>query len=534
MRRAGLLALGLMLLGAAPAPAAVSRTEANAIAKRVVRSERTNASRLYTLRNRVPRGAVVTEGGISNRLAKRARRRGDTMRVRLAARPLRRPAWMFWLDQAPGAGFQHPGMIVLVDAVTGRVRRQSISWWPVVDGRRILPPGVRRPPRAAASRPPPPAWSAAVVPGLRNDCIVTIGDRQDPHFVKAMAAVTQMGNRVGVPVAAARTVSELGPKIDELARRNPPCTDVMIYVAGHGWAPPGSDVKMPNGQAVGTSAQPRVTIRSTVAGGANPVVVQEHLELEDLRRVMRARPHLTFKLAVESCFSGRWTLAMAAPNLRITLTSSRAGEVTFLAVTHAQAGRQSGGKMQWDENAPVGTPDGPDDPPPFTKGLTEAIERWSESPEERARGEDLGLALGYAGTHREGDRARTLGWQSGQTDDRTRERPHAGVPPPSQQPIYDVVVTGSYRHIGPGASEVCWDIRTDPPRADAQLTVRTTGPGVAGGAEQSARTDANGFVRVRVPIDAYGEYRSEVEAQGGRPGAGSVLVSEAQGTCPPP
>src|SRR5688500_3652431 len=205
MRRAVVLGCALFLLAATPAPAAVTRAQATKIAKRAVRGDTTNASQIYGFRRPLAKGSVVTEGGIPNRLRRRARVRGNVARARVPARRLRRPAWIYWHDPAPGGGFQRPSTIVLVDAVTRRVRKKAISWWPVVNGRRLLPPGVR-PVRSRAA--PPAAWSAAFVPGLRNDCIVTIGDRTDPYFTKGMAAVTRMGNRIGVPVAAARRVAD--------------------------------------------------------------------------------------------------------------------------------------------------------------------------------------------------------------------------------------------------------------------------------------------------------------------------------------
>ena len=526
---------------AAPTEAAVTRAEAQKVAERSLRKlMRQGDGRLYALPRALRRGSIVTEGGIPQRRVRSARRRGDTLRARVPAHRLRRAAFMFWFDQAPGGGFQKPSIVVLVDRQSGRVvHRRSMSWWPVVNRRRIHTPDPGRP-RAV----PPPAWTAAIVPGLRNDCIVTIGDRTDPYFLKGMAAVTRRGQALGMRVAAARSVRDLGPTIDRLARGNPPCTDVMIYIAAHGWGPLNSDVTMPNGDPIAKSEKARVTIKTTVGGGANPTVVEETLDFDDVKKIIHDRPNLTFKLAVESCFSGRWTLLMAEPNLRITLTSARSSEVTFLAVTHAQAGTQVKGELKWDDSAPVGTPDAPDDPPPFTKGLTEALDQWSESPQERAKGEDLGEALGYAGQHREGDRARTLGWQHGQTDDRTDQRPHAPPPgsqPPAQPPgqvAYEVGVTGTYRHIGPGQSEVCWDVRTVPARPNAQVTIRTTGPGVVNGGSQSARTDAQGFVRVRVAINQFGTYEGGVDvvaADGAaRSGSGSVTVGSQQGTCPAP
>jgi hypothetical protein len=274
-------------------------------------------------------------------------------------------------------------------------------------------------------------------------------------------------------------------------------------------------------------------------------VIEENLDFADVKKIIHDRPHLTFKLVVESCFSGRWTRLMAEPNLRITLTSSRQSEVTFLAVTHAQPGTQVDGTLRWDESKGVqGDPDKPGDPPPFTSGVTEAVDEWSEDPANQ-NGE-LGQALSHAGKNRDGDRARALGWQHGQTDDRTGTRPPgpgcAVQPQPPCQPpgqvAYEVTVDGSYRHIGPGSSEVCWDIRTIPPRPNAEVSVNTSGPGLVSGSHQTVRTNSSGFVRVRVQIDAFGTYTSAVNVVAGdgaaRSGAGSETVGPEAGTCPPP
>jgi len=99
-----------------------------------------------------------------------------------------------------------------------------------------------------------------------------------------------------------------------------------------------------------------------------------------------------------------------------------------------------------------------------------------------------------------------------------------------------VSVKGTYRHIGPGSSEVCWDIRASPPRPNAQVTVSTTGPGVTGGGSQTVRTDASGFVRVRVAIDQTGTYNGATQVVAGdgaaRSTSDNVTVTAAQGTCP--
>jgi hypothetical protein len=263
-------------------------------------------------------------------------------------------------------------------------------------------------------------------------------------------------------------------------------------------------------------------------------VKEEPLTSDDVRRVMERHPSLTFKLVVESCFSGRWTILAAQPNLRIILTSARANEVTFLAVTDPRAGFQKDGVLEL-SGSDLTTADGPDDPPPFTAGLDKALDEWAGDAGERAKGEELGKALGYAGAHRDGDKARTLGWQHGNTVDRTDERPHA--PLPSTVVTFGVSVAGSYRHIGPGQSEACFVVQTSPARPDAEVHVSASGPGVVS-QPAVAHTDASGSVRVRVPIDAYGTYQATATVTAGdggqASGSGSVTVTSAAGTCPAP
>lgn len=525
------VALAVVALGAlAPAASAVTPQQARAVAEQAIAAGPDAVpfephGALFSARRRfrpvveIHRlGRAVKPGALVGQGVERPRR----------GRRVRRRSFLFWGDYAPGAGFVHPSRIVLIDAATGNVAfNRLISWWPELNGKRVFARG-----RGRLARPNvgPVARTAALVPGFRSDCVVTIGDRTDPHFLKGMAAITRMANRTGMTSAGAQRVRDLGPTIDRLANGNPPCKDVMIYIAAHGWAPQNSTVKLPSGDPVARSDEARVTIKSKNRQGQ---VVEEDLDFDDVKRIIHNRPNLSFKLVVESCFSGRWTRMMAEPNLRITLTSSRASEVAFLAVTHAQKGRQVDGTLEWDQNAPVGPADAPDAPPPFTNGVTDAVQEWSDNPANQ-NGE-LGQALGHAGKNRQGDRARALGWQHGQTDDRTDTR---GIGPggSGQSTPFSINISPSYRHIGPGSSETCWGVQTNPARPNAQVTIT-----VSGSSYSVSRTDAtnsSGFVRLRTPINQYGTYNASVNvtAEDGATASGnsSVTVAPAQGTCPAP
>jgi hypothetical protein len=529
MRRVA-VAVAVLALGAlAPAAQAASQSAARKAAERVLlagadivnpqphgfgrAAQRRGFRRvvaIHRMKRALPARAVIGQG-VQRKKNRKAGRR----------------TFLFWGDYAPGAGFVHPSRLALVDARTGKVYRvQDISFWPEVNRKRVFTKG-----RGRFTRPRRPAPRAAVVPGFANDCVVTIGDRTDPYFLKGIAAINRMAQRHGMPVSAARRVRDLGPAIDGLAKRNPPCKDVMIYIGGHGWAPQNSTVKLTNGSPVAMSDKARVTIKAPGGGGQPPI--EENVDLDDIKKLVHDRPNLTFKLAVESCFSGRWTVIMAEPNVRITVTSSLGSEVTFLAVTHAQKGMQVNGQLQFDESASVGTPDAADDPPPFTKGLTEAVDNWASDPANQNK--ELGAALSYSGTHHDGDRARALGWQHGRTDDRTSTRPPgpgSGGPTP-----FTLTVNGSYRHIGPGSSETCWGIQTNPPRPNTVVTITVHGPNNYSQSRTDS-TNSSGFVRLRTPISVTGDYTADVNAtadDGERAsGSGSVTVTAADGTCPPP
>lgn len=43
-------------------------------------------------------------------------------------------AWFFWIDDEPGARFDHPSRFVLVDRKTGELTSVDARWWPVLDG----------------------------------------------------------------------------------------------------------------------------------------------------------------------------------------------------------------------------------------------------------------------------------------------------------------------------------------------------------------------------------------------------------------
>ena len=50
-------------------------------------------------------------------------------------------SWFFWIDDAPGARFSHPGRFVLISQATGEVTIAEHAWWPVLNGQGLWTEG---------------------------------------------------------------------------------------------------------------------------------------------------------------------------------------------------------------------------------------------------------------------------------------------------------------------------------------------------------------------------------------------------------
>jgi len=94
---------------------------------------------------------------------------------------------------------------------------------------------------------------------------------------------------------------------------------------------------------------------------------------------------------------------------------------------------------------------------------------------------------------------------------------------------FTLSTTATYRHIGPGSSEVCVSINTAPAQTGGSYQLSISGPGVVG-STNLAGTLPSGAVVARVPINQFGTYAGSVVV-GSQSATFSVNVTSAQGTC---
>jgi hypothetical protein len=96
----------------------------------------------------------------------------------------------------------------------------------------------------------------------------------------------------------------------------------------------------------------------------------------------------------------------------------------------------------------------------------------------------------------------------------------------------------SYRHIVVGiSSETCAGFSLNPAQSGATWQTTWSGPGIVGSNSRSGTVDASNHVVDRQLINAFGTYNLHLSVVSGgttRTADGSIIVSAAAGSCPPP
>jgi hypothetical protein len=283
-------------------------------------------------------------------LATKQGRLGDELSFRERVRRIGRSAWLFWEDLEPGSDYEHPSRLLPMDAHSGRVlEEQTLYFYPLLDGHvpaflgaetspryavyprpRGRAAGAQAADRAAAIAPlgtfsVPPARAAAGGP-FPGSCIVLIGDRHDPlrggqtqsNFGGDLAAMAAVAKDNGIPAYNATNSENLAGEVSKAIADG--CTDVAIFLAGHGL--PGPGTTMVDGEPVRfTYPQGAVVVNSdplsdmahnttlTPEDDPDPVSVPI-VTASDIAGIVGAHNEVHFKLLVDSCFAGRFEEAV--------------------------------------------------------------------------------------------------------------------------------------------------------------------------------------------------------------------------------
>jgi hypothetical protein len=350
---AALAVATLAALDAAGAQRAQSltRAQADAIALRELRPSSVKGDViLFGLPKPLPAGTVVAPADPP----KGAPGTTKTMRVPL----LKSPAWLYWLDLVPYARFSHPSRFLLVDDATGRVvRRGSTQWYPAVNGRK--PEFLRaaeyesRSSRVFARVPGLPRTTSgvervtaprSVPPGtFANDCLLMVGDFGDDLSANDWPALGGWASSVGIPTYFASsggptselpkgetpTAADVNSNVDALVASGR-CKDILIFLSGHG-------VKAASGPPTVVTGLD-ITSRTNLSTGQVEITERATgVTSADIEAILEEHPETTFKLKVDSCFSGRFLEALlpndgpnpANGNLLVVETSSQASKPSY-------------------------------------------------------------------------------------------------------------------------------------------------------------------------------------------------------------
>lgn len=452
----------LVALAVAAPAQALSRKEAEAVALRVLKPEREKRVILFGL----PAPLEATQS-----VAIASPKRGLGYAKADGLKAVGVEAWVFWEDLMPGAKFQHPSKLLLVSDHDGRYVLRKLTWYPLIDG--FLPPWLksqqayrnpayhvftnvkltkRKPSAAVAGKPsrlPPNAFA--------DDCLIVAGLFADPmfrpDFVGMEAFARSVGLRTFYAGARARPYSsrpladrsgangeDLERNIDWLADRED-CKDIFIFLDGHG---------------------------SREGGGSVTTGEDKWIFPADIAIVLEAHPNITFKVKIDSCFSGKFLDAAHGlkdkANLLVLEVSSSATEASYSSLDGMEITGPDGNPVVSE------TPNGGRGE--FTNGNIAGMRTFTGSFGEVSSAQEAGgslLAHMIARSFVRGarsDRARQAGWTHPQIYENIRDT----TPPPPP-----VTATPSHTHpAGADSSYVCEKVTAG---AGFSLSVSVLGPG---------------------------------------------------------
>ena len=443
---------GAWLAVGATAAFALTRAQANRIAMRALRpASQPGHVVLFGLPGPLRTGSVLLQsgpapgGGASTQTVRRGLEQLTVTTV--PHQPLAHRAWLFWEDLRPGADFAHPSVVLLVGDRSGRVVRRQTDWWqPLINGRlpsflarrsayysarfrvfaddRILPAShhqadtriagllARAAPwgelgRAAGDRMRAP--SLVGPPDLHNSCMITIGDRTDPMFQGDFKLMGQVAAELHLDKADATGVTSLADLVN--AKTAAGCRDVLIVISGHGTPARGTNVPDPR---VLESDHARVLLSYSTGKDAtgNDVIKGEYLDSVQLRGIMAAHPATSFKVVVDSCFSGRWVVDLEPRrNVRYIAAASRSDQMSFGwsppvapdgKYYDYQRGSQRKGAVTYTSKTLQDHTTNPTQASPFINGILRGLDEWAHNEQERAQtGNDLAKALAVAFSHQQ-------------------------------------------------------------------------------------------------------------------------------------
>lgn len=547
----------LALLLAAPA-GAISRAQANAIALEALGTETmTSPVIVFGLPKALRASDVVSE----------------------FAKPglLKAPgkvAWLFWADLDPGAMYQHASRLVLVDDKTGRVTKTSpLTYYPLVNG--AMPPylrtsagyngsayhvyasaGTEAPPRESFS----PADRPRAPPGLhllprplelppgsmQGDCLLMVvatpapvtadpkskkqSELEASNLKAAMKAWNGLAASVDIPAYVATSAGPI--QVEPGLPLEPPafgrqvadrslaaaiealvgsegCTDILLYVFGHGNPPPGW-VDPHTQQAIKGGGPPAI-----LTGAQNPAQPGGKPSLKTLTpgglggAISAQQDKATFKVVIESCFAERFDDAlMNLPNVKLLMGSSSPEETSLFNASKTPSYKNK-------KQPAVPNPDQPE----FTHGVTEGFKATLADAAEVAaldeKGDSLLARLLKAAFEKEKPNDR------GALNDRTHPSVHDSLVATTK-----VTLCGTWRHNGPGDSDVLVYVSTDPPLAGGKVSWRVRAGitrVVAYGTGQTT-LDSQGKASFYIAINDYGTFEVEVTVE--KPDGSEIVAVE--------
>lgn len=548
--------LGAALIAAAAVPPAASAVSPKQAAKAALGAlapqKQAGPVVVYRMPGKLGAGRSLLRDGLGDVPASRAAGKSTSV----TAPKLKKPVHLFWADLMPGARFEHPGRLVLIDDRSGRVSTSvATSWWPIVDGKNPPFIGKARVPKrliAYSSLPKPSTATPAASPreggpllgadAFSKDCMFQMGLTRDPQFAKDFPAMRSALSPFGLrsfstgvhkDTTGQDLVDPDGADMRTAIRSMPAdCEDILIYISGHG----------------SETGEPRVNVGHRFRGagadfqeGKKYKVVSRYIYAQDLVGVLEDNPNRTFKIKIDACYAARFIPALDLPghkNLLVVEASSSASEVSWSALgdsVRVQDGTivKDGGTVIEREYSNAGRGE-------FTNGNLLAFQAFTSTQAEI----DAARAKGGSLFARMLERAAVLGKAAdlaataGLTHPETATNLPAGAPQPPAP--FTLALEAGYSHTAFDSthpSKVCGKVTTSPaqPGATVHVVVKDDDHGGATIFEADLTLGPDGTKTFEAGITQYGKYTMTVTAVGASGPATGTADAQAPpptGTCP--
>jgi len=229
----------------------------------------------------------------------------------LIYRHIENPTWFFWIDNDPKAEFAHPNTFVFIDAQNGNIVTTNEEWWPVLNDESLWIEyeeywDIDNWAFCYFETPFNLSQTSSLEELESTDCLTLEGD---------VGAVVISGSGGYFEDNADKMAEAFGDKGYDVEKRKPPNNNIEDFEDAI--------------KKLADKGKKDIIIYISSHGSPTPTIVMgnKNLRKEKFIEILNNYSHVTFKIIIQSCFSGAWIpILKECPNVITIYTSCKKDE----------------------------------------------------------------------------------------------------------------------------------------------------------------------------------------------------------------